>query len=126
VRILLDTHILLWCLGEDSALPQQARALIADATNQVFISPISLWEVAIKAQIGKIVADVNEIRTAALAIGFHSLPFTLEHAAAVAQLPTHHRDPFDRALVAQAHCEPLRLLTHDRALVAYGEPVMLV
>ena len=126
MRLLLDTHILLWCLGEDSALSRQARLLIVDSTNQIYISSISLWEVAIKAYIGKIVADVNEIRAAAVASGFLSLPFTLEHAAAVAQLPAHHRDPFDRALIAQARSEPLRLLTHDRALVAYGEAVMPV
>jgi PIN domain nuclease of toxin-antitoxin system len=126
VRLLLDTHILLWCLADDAALSLPARTLIADPAHQVFISPISLWEIAIKAQLGKIVADVHEIHTAALTTGFLPLPFTLEHALAVAHLPFHHRDPFDRALVAQAHAEPLRLLTHNHALVAYGAPVLLI
>jgi PIN domain nuclease of toxin-antitoxin system len=123
---LLDTHILLWCLEDNSALPLEAKVLVADPRNEVFVSPISLWEVAIKARLGKIVADPSEVRSAALQSGFVELPFSLEHAVAVAQLPDHHRDPFDRALIAQAQCEPLRLLTHDQLVAAYGGTVLLV
>ncbi|MDB5075929.1 MAG: hypothetical protein JWO42_2108 [Chloroflexi bacterium] len=126
MRLLLDTHILLWCLGDNPALPPQAKVLIADSYNEVFVSPISLWEIAIKVRLGKLVADAGEVREAALESGFAQLPFLLEHAVAVAQLPDHHRDPFDRALVAQAHCEPLRLLTHDPMVAAYGGTVLLV
>ncbi len=90
------------------------------------MSPMSLWEIAVKTRLGKLVADAAEVRTAALADGFVPLPFTLEHALAVAQLPDHHRDPFDRILVAQARVEPLHLLTHDGIVAAYGGDVLLV
>jgi PIN domain nuclease of toxin-antitoxin system len=126
MRLLLDTHLLLWCLVDDAALSHRARSLIADPSNQIYVSSISLWEIAIKTQIGKLTGDVSEIHTAALAAGFLPLHFALNHAAAVAQLPNHHRDPFDRALIAQAQCEPLYLLTHDHALLPYGGTVLLV
>lgn len=126
MRLLLDTHILLWWLADDPALPAQADVLIADPANEVFVSAISLWEIAIKAQLGKIAADVGEIRMVAISSGFVPLSFTLEHAVALALLPAHHRDPFDRALVAQAHVEPLRLVTHDEIVAAYGEIVLRV
>jgi PIN domain nuclease of toxin-antitoxin system len=126
VRLLLDTHILLWWLTDDPALPARADALITDPANEVFVSPMSLWEIAIKSRLGKITADVDEVRNAALESGFDPLPFTLEHAAEVARLPNHHRDPFDRALVAQVRFEPLRLITHDEVVAAYGGSVLLV
>ncbi len=126
MRLLLDTHILLWWLTNDPALPAQADALITDPANEVSISAISLWEVAIKAHLGKLPADVNEVRTAALASGFTPLPFTLDHAAEVARLSDHHRDPFDRALVAQARFEPMRLITHDEVVAMYGDSVLFV
>lgn len=126
MRLLLDTHILLWCLVDDAALSPQARMQITDPANQIFMSSISLWEIAIKVQLGKLKGDVREIRTAALASGFQPLPFSLDHAVAVAQLPGHHRDPFDRALIAQAQYEPLYLLTHDHVLLAYGTTVILI
>lgn len=126
MRLLLDTHILLWCLADDAALSPQARTLLADPSNQLYMSATSLWEIAIKTQIGKLTGDVREIRAAARASGFLPLPFTLDHAVAVAQLPMHHRDPFDRALIAQAQREPMYVLTHDQALAAYGATVMVV
>jgi len=124
--LLLDTHILLWWLKDDPLLPRRATALIEDRRNDVFVSPMSLWEIAIKSQLGKLKADVDEVHAAALQSGLQPLPFTLEHAAAVVRLPHHHRDPFDRALVAQALLEPLSLLTHDERLSIYGENVMLI
>jgi PIN domain nuclease of toxin-antitoxin system len=126
VRLLLDTHVLLWWLGDDPRLPPRAGALVADRTNRIFVSPMSVWEIAIKSRLGKLDADIDEVITAALESGFTPLPFTLDHAAAVARLPDHHRDPFDRALVAQASVEPLHLLTHDDVLAPYGEYVLLV
>lgn len=107
-------------------LAPRADVLIADRTNQVFVSSMSVWEIAIKSQLGKLKADAAEARTAPLHGGFQPLPFTLEHAATVARLPHHHRDPFDRGLVAQALLEPLTLLTHDESLAVYGEHVLLV
>jgi PIN domain nuclease of toxin-antitoxin system len=126
VRLLLDTHILLWWLKDDEQLPSRASMLISDRRNQVFISPMSLWEIAIKSQMRKIDVDVDEVRMGALRSSFRPLPFSLEHAAAVARIPQHHRDPFDRALIAQALIEPMHLLTHDGGLAAYGEQVLLV
>lgn len=126
MRLLLDTHILLWWLADDAALPATADALIADQANGVFVSSMSLWEIAIKSRLGKIAAEVDEVHRAALESGFTPLPFTLEHAAEVARLPDHHRDPFDRALVAQARLEPLHLVTCDEVVAAYGEPVLLL
>lgn len=126
MRLLLDTHILLWWLADDAALPRRARTFIADATNEVFVSPLSLWEIAIKARLGKITADVDDVRLAALEGGFLALPFTADHACEVARLPDHHRDPFDRALIAQARREPMRLLTHDGSLAPFGESILVV
>jgi len=126
VRLLLDTHILLWWLDDDPRLSIQADALIADQTNEVFVSPLSLWEIAIKSRLGKLRADIDEVQRMTLESGFVPLPFTLEHAAEVARLPDHHHDPFDRALVAQARTEPMRLITHDKMVAAYGESVLLV
>jgi len=126
MRLLLDTHILLWWLADDPTLPARARTLIADPSNTVFISPLSLWEIAIKLRLGKIEADVDEVRAAATDGGFIPLPFTADHASETARLPYHHRDPFDRGLVAQARHEPMRLLTHDGVVAAYGDNVLLV
>jgi len=126
MRLLLDTHILLWWLTNDQALPERADALIVDPANEVSISAISLWEIGIKARLGKLPADVDEVRTAALASGFTPLPFTLDHAAEVARQPDHHRDPFDRALVAQARFEPMRLITHDQVVAMYGDSILFV
>ncbi len=126
MRLLLDTHILLWWLDDDPALPARAKTLIADPANVVFISPLTLWEIAIKARLGKIEADIDEVRVAATDGGLVPLPFTADHAGEVAHLPDHHRDPFDRGLIAQARREPLRLLTHDGAVAAYGDSVLLV
>jgi PIN domain nuclease of toxin-antitoxin system len=126
VRLLLDTHILLWWLSDNPTIPVQAEELIADSRNDVFVSPMNLWEIAIKSRLGKIVADVDEVHRASLEGGFRPLPFTLEHAAEVARLPDYHRDPFDRALVAQARLEPMHLVTHDEMVAAYGGSILLV
>lgn len=126
MRLLLDTHLLLWWLKDDSLLPDRAGLLIADRRHRVYVSSMSVWEIAIKSHLRKLRADVDEVRTASMQSGFQPLPFTLEHAAAVARLPQHHRDPFDRALLAQALLEPLYLLTHDASLAVYGEHVLVV
>jgi len=126
VRLLLDTHILLWWLSDDPALPDRAAALIADRDNEVFASAISIWEVAVKSHLGKIAADPEQIEAAARDSGLEPLAFSSKHALTVARLPVHHRDPFDRALVAQAIAEPLHLVTHDVVLRHYGELVLLL
>ena len=126
MRLLLDTHILLWALVDHPSLSERARDAITDPANDIYVSSLSLWEIAIKARLGKISADVQEVHAAALETGFRPLPFTLEHAIAVAGLPDHHRDPFDRVLIAQARVEHLFLLTHDDVLAAYGADILVV
>jgi PIN domain nuclease of toxin-antitoxin system len=128
MRLLLDTHILLWALGEPGKLPDAARASIVDPANEVLFSAASIWEIAIKAQIGRadFAATPDAIAHAAVASGFVELPIRAEHAARTAALPPHHRDPFDRLLVAQALAEPARLLTVDQALRPYSELVTVL
>jgi PIN domain nuclease of toxin-antitoxin system len=126
VRLLIDTHILLWWLNEDPLMPARADALLFDPSNQVFVSAICIWEISIKTAIGKLEADVQELLATIPKSGFLPLPFTLEHAAAVHGLPDLHKDPFDRALVAQARLEPMHLVTHDDLIAAYGGTVILV
>ena len=123
-RILLDTHLLLWAVAEPRKLPPGARKRIEEA--DVFVSAASLWEVSIKAALGKLAADPAELLAEIEPAGFTLLPITGEHAAAVAKLPTVHADPFDRMLVAQAKTEPLLLLTNDAVLAGYGDCVELV
>jgi PIN domain nuclease of toxin-antitoxin system len=124
MRVLLDTHLLLWALGSPSKLPAAARKLINDAN--VYVSAASIWEVSIKAALGKLSADPREVLAALEPAGFLELPVTGAHAARVVDLPAIHRDPFDRLLIAQALTEPMRLLTNDDILAGYGDIVTVV
>jgi len=126
MRVLLDTHIVLWWLTGDRRLSKQADRVIKDADNVIFVSAASLWEVAIKAGLGQIEADPFAIQAAIEPSGFAELPVTGKHAARVATLPSHHRDPFDRMLLAQSLAEPMRLLTSDATLARYGDIVLMV
>jgi PIN domain nuclease of toxin-antitoxin system len=125
VRILLDTHVFLWAVAGAASLKRAARKTIEDA-DVVFVSAASIWEVAIKASLGRIDADPDLLAAAIATSGFVELPVTSVHAAAVARLPKHHGDPFDRLLVAQAITEPLHLLTADRVLLKYSDLVRMV
>lgn len=124
MRLLLDTHLLLWALASPRRLSGKARELVMN--EEVFVSAASIWEIGIKSAIGKLRADPTEVLAALDPAGFRELPVTGTHAAGVARLPAHHRDPFDRLLVSQALTEPMRLLTNDGILAAYGETVMVV
>jgi PIN domain nuclease of toxin-antitoxin system len=128
MRLLLDTHILLWALGEPERLNAETRALLEDPDNEVLFSAASIWEIAIKARLGRADFAVHpeEIVQAACDTGFTELPVRANAAAQVMKLPLHHRDPFDRLLVAQALIEPMRLYTADPLLPPYSELVMLV
>ncbi len=134
MKFLLDTHLLLWSgiSGEDTSngmLSTQARALIGDAANDLYFSPASVWEVAIKNALGKpdFRVDPHVFRRALLDNGYIELPITSEHTAGVANLPDHHKDPFDRLLVAQATVEGITLLTNDETVAAYiTSPIRLV
>ena len=124
MRLLLDTHIFLWAVAGSPRLKPAARRLIESA-EQVYVSAASIWEVAIKARLGKIEADPQALAEAIAASGFLELAVRATHAAGVARLAAHHADPFDRLLLAQALAEPLRLVTADAALVPYGDIVLL-
>jgi|SRR5579884_1544320 len=126
MRILLDTHLMLWWLASDRRLPKQAERLITDSDNEVYVSAASVWEIAIKSALGRIEGDVTEIEAALEPSGLIQLPINGKHAVQVSKLPLYHQDPFDRMLVAQSLVEPMRLLTHDRILERYGEMVILV
>lgn len=123
MNVLLDTHVLLWWLSNDSALPRSAAARIEAAENTIFVSAVTYWEIWLKKSIGKLKIPANFSRIAADQ-GFEDLPLTAAHARAVADLPWLHRDPFDRILIAQARVEKLRLLTADASLAAYGPMVI--
>lgn len=125
MRVLLDTQVLLWAVLDSPRLGDRARQVISGA-DQVLVSAASVWEVAIKSSVGKLDLDPQQLLAAIAETGFTELPITAGHAARTATLPWHHRDPFDRLLVAQALTEPLHLMTADRQLVRYSELVMLV
>jgi PIN domain nuclease of toxin-antitoxin system len=118
MRLLLDTHVLLWWLGDDPTLSPQARAALADGRNPAYISSAVIWEISIKRAIGKLKVP-KRFRAVLDDQPFEPLDITPEHAHAVGDLPLHHRDPFDRMLVAQAKIEGLTLVTRDKHLAAY-------
>jgi PIN domain nuclease of toxin-antitoxin system len=122
--VLCDTHLLLWALSDPARLPRDARACLERA--EVFVSAASVWEISIKASMGRIDCDPAQVADAIEAVGFRHLPVTAAHAARVFTLPAIHRDPFDRMLVAQALSESIPLLTSDGALAAYGDVVRMV
>lgn len=123
-RILLDTHMLLWAFAAPERIPTRARKRID--VSEVFVSAASIWEVSIKASLGKIQVDAGLLLAEIEPAGFTLLPISGDHAVAVGLLPSIHRDPFDRMLVAQARTEPLILLTNDAALARYGEGIEVV
>lgn len=127
MRILLDTHVFIWAVTDDSRLTPVARAMIEEA-DVVYVSAASIWEVAIKSALGKIDVDAEEIARAIRDSGFVELPISTTHAAQVARLPllNDHKDPFDQLLVAQSMIEPLVLLSADAKVLAYGGLVRAV
>ncbi|MCY4376427.1 MAG: type II toxin-antitoxin system VapC family toxin [Spirochaetaceae bacterium] len=122
-RLLLDTHALLWVLEDDVALDESARSAIVDPDNDVFVSSISMWEISIKRSLGKLKAPEDLLSTVE-ASGFRELPVTFVHADQAGGLPPHHRDPFDRMLVAQAQVEGLTIVTHDSVIAKYGVRIL--
>lgn len=122
MNLLLDTHALLWWLNGDPLVPE-ARNAVADPTNRVCVSSASIWEIAIKQALGKLEVE-GSIAAAAIEDRFEPLPVSFEHAEAVSRLPGHHRDPFDRLLVAQAQTEALTIVTRDERIPAYDVPTL--
>jgi PIN domain nuclease of toxin-antitoxin system len=125
VRLLIDTQVFIWSVTASRQLKLRTREYLAGA-EVVYVSSASIWEIAIKSRLGKIEGDAEEFATAIGASGFLELPVTARHAAAVAKLPLYHADPFDRLLLAQAFTEPLRFVTADRVLAAYGGAVEIL
>jgi PIN domain nuclease of toxin-antitoxin system len=128
MKLLLDTHLLLWAAGEPRRLSAAARALIADPANELIFSAASLWEIALKRQLGRddFRVDPLLLRRGLRDNGYLELPVTGEHALALDTLPHLHNDPFDRILVAQASVEGMVLLTVDPAVARYRGPVRKV
>ena len=126
MRLLLDTQIFLWFLDEERRIPAAARPAIHDAGNAVFVSAAAVWEISIKASLGRLrMAEAHLHRLPALIdeAGFEELPVRATHAAGVFALPWRHRDPFDRLMIAQARLENLTLVSVDPAIRAYDVPV---
>jgi PIN domain nuclease of toxin-antitoxin system len=125
VKLLLDTHLVLWAMQDSKQLSATARKQIR-AAEANYVSAASLWEIAIKASLGKLAVDSDALEEQLDVAGFQPLPITWQHTTRVRKLPMHHRDPFDRMLIAQAISEPLRLLTHDEGLSVYSDLVTVV
>jgi len=123
VRILLDTHALLWWLDGDRRLSRKARTAIADEGNAVFVSAASAWEITTKARLGKLpgaAAVAADVAGAVSGQGFSELDITIRHAQRAGRLPGEHRDPFDRMLIAQSQIEDLALVSDETLFDAYG------
>jgi PIN domain nuclease of toxin-antitoxin system len=125
MKLLLDSHVLLWALHDPGRLHPEAEATIRDPAHVVFFSAASVWELELKAAVGKLEIPAAWLEASEEA-GFLELPVTAAEAKMSAHLPWHHRDPFDRLLVAQAQRRGLRIATRDGLIAAYGVPVMTV
>jgi len=123
MNLLLDTHVLLWWLDDDPSLSKQAKANISNGHNLVFLSAAVVWEIRIKQALGKLIipSDFPQVLDAQ---PFEMLAITVAHAYAVGDLPTYHRDPFDRMLIAQAKLERLTIVTRDKAFNKYQIPII--
>jgi PIN domain nuclease of toxin-antitoxin system len=128
MKLLLDTHLLLWAAGEPKRLSKPARRLIEDPHNELLFSAVSLWEVAIKRRLGRedFKVDARLLRRCLLDNGYSELPIISDHVVATESLPLLHRDPFDRILVAQATVEGVTLLTIDSLISQYAGPIKTV
>jgi PIN domain nuclease of toxin-antitoxin system len=128
MRLLVDTHLLLWAAAKSRRLPKEARRLLEDKGNEVLFSAASLWEIVIKAALPRsdFTVDVSLLRPALTEMGFVELAVSGAHAEKLVSLPPVHKDPFDRMLIAQSLVETLVLLTNDGVLAGYGEVVKVV
>jgi PIN domain nuclease of toxin-antitoxin system len=118
MKLLLDTHILIWWLSQDRRLSQPETDIITDPDNLIFVSAATAWEIAVKRMIGKLEAP-DDLPAALAANNFLELPITIEHSQKLYQLPLHHNDPFDRIMVAQAMSEDLTFMTRDAKIALY-------
>jgi PIN domain nuclease of toxin-antitoxin system len=128
MKLLLDTHVLLWAAGQPERQPKGAQTLLDDPQNELLFSSANLWEIAIKRALGRddFRADARLLRRGLLDNGYQELPITCEHAVMIEALPPLHKDPFDRILVAQTVVEGITLLTADPMVAQYPCPIWKV
>ena len=128
MKLLLDTHVLLWAAGEPNRLSHEIRELLGDPENELLFSAASMWEITIKSGLGREDFQVNArlLRRGLLDNDYEELPIRSEHALAIDALPPIHRDPFDRILIAQATIEGIELLTADQVIARYPGPIRMV
>lgn len=128
MKLLLDTHIVLWAAGQPEKLSESARTLLTTPENALFFSAASIWEIVIKRGLGRedFKVDPRRLRNMLILHGYTELPVTAEHALTVETLPVLHKDPFDRLLLAQARMEGMQLLTVDASVIQYEESVLAV
>lgn len=118
MKLLLDTHILLWWLGDSPKLSKRSREQIANPEHLIYVSVATAWEISIKRALGKLSAP-NDLEDALQSNGFETLPIKLDHALLAGALPRHHDDPFDRLIIAQSKLEHFTLLTQDKHFTLY-------
>jgi PIN domain nuclease of toxin-antitoxin system len=128
MKLLLDTHVLLWAAGQPARLPTAIRKMLEEPANELIFSVVSLWEIVIKRSLGRkdFKVDARMLRRALLENSYHELEIKGEHAVAVEGLPSIHNDPFDRLLVAQSMVEGILLLTADAQIAQYPGPIRLL
>lgn len=129
MRLLLDTHVAIWAVQDDARLPTAIKQMIASPRNEVAVSAVSIWEIAIKSSLdrrglGKMPVSASEALRLFIETDFDMLSLTAEHALAVEDLPALHGDPFDRLIVAQSLTEPMRLVTYDDTVAAYNSSII--
>lgn len=123
MRLLLDTHALLWWLSDDEALPSSARRIISDNRNQVLVSSASAWEISTKFRLGRLPTAATLVHDFDVYLHgerFDPLPISLEHGVRAGLLPGPHRDPFDRMLIAQAQAENIAIISNEKVFDGYG------
>ena len=128
MKVLLDTHILLWAAADSASLSEKAREILLSGSAELHFSAASIWEVAIKMGLGRpdFAVDPRQLRRGLLSNGYLELPITGEHAVEVSELEDLHKDPFDRILIAQAKVEGMQLVTADKLVAQYPGNILLV
>lgn len=128
MKFLLDTHVLIWLTSCFNRIPEKVFSLLEEPTSELFFSDVSLWEIAIKKNLGRINFQISarELRAELLDHGYYPLPITGEHVVSVETLPLLHKDPFDRLLITQATIERMTLLTSDKRIAKYPGPIQKI
>jgi PIN domain nuclease of toxin-antitoxin system len=126
LKLLVDTHVLLWGINEPQRVPLAVGRAMGSPSNETYVSAVCLWEIAIKKKLGKLSAPDDLLERVEAHPDYRVLPVTAAHAWRVRTLPQHHRDPFDQLLVAQALTEQMTVITHDRSISLYGVPILAV